>query len=96
MVGVVGVDGSPSCGVHRTLAVGRAVEGLADLRPGTETREQVNAIIRDTAVPGEGLFVAALRAELARRRIAVPFLAHDLLGELAGETSSVRLGAGGR
>ena len=96
VVGVVGVDGSPSCGVRRTLAVGRAVEGLADLRPGTETRERANAIIRDAAVPGEGPFVAALRAELARRRIAVPFLAHDLLGELAGEPSGVWLGEAGR
>lgn len=96
VVGVVGVDGSPSCGVRRTLAVGRAVEGLAELRPGAETRERVNAVIRGADIPGEGLFVAALRVELARREITVPFLAHDLLGELAGEPSGVRLGEDGR
>jgi hypothetical protein len=33
-------------------------------------------------VEGSGLFVAALRHELARRRVEVRFVEHDLIGEL--------------
>jgi hypothetical protein len=88
VVGVVGVDGSPSCGIHRALNVGWAVDGLATLRPGSETRDQANAAIRASVAPGQELFIAALRAGVARRNLAVPFLAHDLLAKLDGTPSS--------
>ena len=91
VAGVVGIDGSPSCGVTQTLDTARAVDLLAGLRPDITTRDRANAIVAACATPGQGLFIAALQAELARRRLAVPFLAHDLLGELAGVASGVRL-----
>ena len=71
--GVVGVAGSPSCGVHTTLDLSTALAAVA-----RASRASVSADwLRDTVVgpaqrPGSGLFVQALHAELARRGLRVP------------------------
>jgi hypothetical protein len=87
VLAVVGVDRSPSCGVDRTLDIPAAVDRLARARRRTLTPEAVNAIVRNTQTPGPGLFTERLRHELQRRRIDVPYLAHDLPGELDGRPS---------
>jgi hypothetical protein len=46
------------------------------------TAADVNAIVRGNAIGGRGLFVALLQQELSRRRLNVPFAAHDLIAEL--------------
>ena len=89
VVALVGVDGSPSCGVARTLDIPAAVDRLARADRRTLTTAAVNTVVRDTVVPGAGLFTASLRRELRRRRIDVPFLAHYLPGELDDLPSSV-------
>jgi uncharacterized protein YbbK (DUF523 family) len=89
VVAVVGVDGSPSCGVATTTDIPAAVDRLARADRRTLTPAAVNAVVRETLVPGPGLFTAALRRELRRRRIDVPYLAHDLPGELDGRLSPV-------
>lgn len=91
VVAVVGVDGSPSCGVDTTLDAAACLDELARVPVASLTVERHNAIIRRAARPGQGLFVAALRRELARRRLEVPFVGHDLLAELDGRPSSVDL-----
>jgi hypothetical protein len=53
------------------------------------TVEEMNAIVRRNLTVGSGLFTAALREELEKRHTEVPFLAHDLIGELDGERSGV-------
>ena len=82
VVAIVGVDGSPSCGVARRLNMKQAFVLLGNLQPGSATRGDVNNVIRSTQTSGAGLYVAALRAELQRRQVRVPFVAHDLLAEL--------------
>jgi uncharacterized protein YbbK (DUF523 family) len=89
VLAVVGVDGSPSCGVDRTMNIPAAVDRLARADRRTLTTSAVNAVVQDTLVPGPGLFTDLLRRELARRRIDAPYLAHDLPGELAGRPSPV-------
>ena len=91
VIGIVGVDGSPSCGVARTLDMQRALECLAGLDIDSATSEEVNRIVRRSMTGGSGLFIQALRRELARRHIEVPFLAHDLFAELDGRVSDVQL-----
>jgi len=88
---IVGVDGSPSCGVGEALDVRRAWELLADTHVASMTTPQMNAIVRLSIQPGRGFFIAALRRALARRRIDVPFLAYDLIGELDGKRSTLNL-----
>ena len=89
VVALVGVDGSPSCGVARTLDIPAAVDRLARANRRMLTTAAVNAIVRDTVVPGPGLFTALVRHQMERRGVDVPYLAHDLPGELDGLASSV-------
>jgi uncharacterized protein YbbK (DUF523 family) len=91
VVGVMGVGGSTSCGVRRTLDLAGAVDAmaacpLAALERGAFNRDVVAANV----VAGEGLFVAALRRALRRRHIRVPFEEHDLLFEMQEHDPSDR------
>lgn len=87
VLGIVGVDGSPSCGVHRTVDVNRVLAAFGRL-PLTATVTSVNAIVRESVIPGRGLFVALLQEELTRRDLTVRFDAHDLIAELDGQVST--------
>lgn len=91
VVGIVGIDGSPSCGVRATLDVRRCLPLFVDLDVEAITAGDVNAIVRATAIAGRGMFVEALRSELARRGIDVPFDAHDLFAEMDDRASSVSI-----
>ena len=85
VVGIVGVDGSPSCGVRRTIDFSEAADAIGSCDPATVTRAAFNdRVVASTIVPGPGLFIAEIRRQLRRRRLAVPLFAHDLLEELAG------------
>lgn len=84
VVGVVGVDGSPSCGVCRTLDMRQALHGLSRLQPSTGTSSEVNAIVRNAVCAGPGLFTRLLRRAIADRGLQIPFEAHDLVRELDG------------
>jgi len=73
VVGVVGVAGSPSCGVRRTLDLAAAVRALGACRQQPVTKDWVNRqVVAAATCPGRGLFIEALIAELARRGLAVP------------------------
>jgi predicted secreted protein len=80
VVGIVGVAGSPSCGVRRTLELPGAVEAMAACPLAALEREAFNRqVIAANVVAGEGLFVRQLRRALRRRGIQVPFQEHELL-----------------
>jgi predicted secreted protein len=83
VLGIIGVDGSPSCGVQTTMNVERAFLEVGRLPP-VATAADVNAIVRRHAIGGRGLFVALLQEELSHRNLNVPFAAHDLMAELEG------------
>jgi hypothetical protein len=86
VVAVVGVAGSPSCGVTTTLDLGAAARRVARsdhvLTRAWLTEEVVGASER----PGAGLFTTALQGQLARRQVDVPFTEHRLPGP--GDTRS--------
>ena len=85
VIGIVGVDGSPSCGVGHTLDLDRAIDALARCDPRIRDAKTFNErVVLSNLVPGEGLFIAALRRRLGRARLTVPWFAHDLASELAG------------
>ena len=89
VVAIVGVDGSPSCGVVTTLDMGRALDGLCDADPSSMTIGDVNTIVRDAIISGAGLYTEAVNDQLRRRGITVDYLAHDLLAELDGKPAAV-------
>lgn len=85
VVGIIGVDASPSCGVFKSLNMRDALENAARLDQTTATAREANLIVLETAVPGRGLFVELLEKELERRRLRIPWEAHDLIAELEGD-----------
>lgn len=91
VVGIAGIDGSPSCGVGKTLDLERSFDAIMNVEVGSITVEKMNGIIRRNLRDGSGLFTVVLREELEKRQISVPFLAHDLIYELDGKRSNVEL-----
>jgi hypothetical protein len=75
---VIGVAGSPSCGVGTTLDLAVAARQIArsdhDLTRAWLNQEVVAASQR----PGPGLFTAALQRQLTRYHCAVPFIETSL------------------
>jgi hypothetical protein len=90
VAGIVGVDGSPSCGVSKTLDARRSLDLVGSL-PADAQADDINAIVQASLADGMGQFVEQLRKELNRRRLNVPFLAHDLVAELQGRSTPLKL-----
>ncbi|MGE5184807.1 MAG: 2-thiouracil desulfurase family protein [Acidobacteriota bacterium] len=86
---VIGVDGSPSCGVATNVEIRGAVRDIAVTDPEELTIDEQNALVRRHLAPGRGLFIEELQRELRRRSLDVPFRAHDLIDELDGLRSHV-------
>jgi len=83
VVEVVGVGASPSCGVHTTVDLDGAIAAMARCdRARVDAATVIRDVVAANVVDGEGMFVAKLRARLARRGVAVPFREHDLLAEV--------------
>lgn len=74
IVGVLGVGDSPSCGARHTLDMRRALPIIASVDVDRIDAPSFNArAVRALLVEGEGLFVKALRRQLQRRNVTVPF-----------------------
>ncbi len=91
VAGVVGVGGSPSCGVRTTLDMRRSLDVLASYSGNMPDRPTMNEqAIVECRRPGQGLFIRALRRQLHRKRLKVPWYEHDLLDEIRGHPSRLR------
>jgi uncharacterized protein YbbK (DUF523 family) len=93
VVGMVGVGGSPSCGVWSNLDLRCSLEAVAGCPLAKCDRRQVNekavaACLRE----GEGLFIAAIQRQLRRKRITVRWYEYDLLSEMRGKPIHLRAG----
>ena len=83
VVEVVGVRASPSCGVTTTIDLGGAIAAMtACERTTLDAPTVIRDVVTANVVAGEGIFVAKLRARLARHGVSVRFQEHDLLAEL--------------
>lgn len=88
VVGIIGIGGSPSCGVCRTLDLHRSVEVLGACPISRLDRDAFNEkVIAANLVAGEGLFIASIRRQLKRRNIEVPFYENDLVAEMRGQVA---------
>ncbi len=88
--GIVGIKGSPSCGVSAALDMKKSAEFAADMNIETLNREYFNQNCYKKCMENKsGLFVDALNRELAKKNIHVKFFEHDLLLEIEGKASNV-------
>jgi len=90
-MGIVGIDGSPSCGVGKTLALKESFDLTARMNIASVTVDEMNAIIQQCLVDGNGFFTASLQAELKRKQRDVPYVAHNLMEEIGGKPSRIAL-----
>jgi predicted secreted protein len=80
---IVGIGGSPSCGVHTTIDLPAVLDDIAGRDPAALDRREFNQhVIAGHSRAGSGMFIAALRRNLRRRAIDIPFDEHDLLAEI--------------
>lgn len=85
VVGVVGVDGSPSCGVGTIVDMKRSFDYLASFGVDEIDRNKMNELaVMECLAEGSGLFIEALKNRLARRSLRVDFYAYDLAAEITG------------
>lgn len=82
VVGVVGVDASPTCGVTTTLDLDVSLSAVVGCPLARLDRRFMNdTVVNGSARPGRGLFIEALSGALGRRGARVPLLGHDLRSE---------------
>lgn len=89
--GVVGIDGSPTCGVKKTLDFKKSFEVLANIDIHTVTITDANKVVLECLINGKGLFIQALQRKLKLRKMDIRFLSHDLIAEMDGKSSAVIL-----
>jgi predicted secreted protein len=83
VVEIVGVGGSPSCGVRTTLDLDGAVAALARSDRSMDRRTANRDIVIANVVAGQGLFCSSLERALRARGFTVTWREHDLIAELA-------------
>ena len=91
VVGIVAVDGSPSCGSAHTINIHRSLDLVSRLGA-TATADELNSIVLSSIAPGRGLFIDELQTELRRQRLSVAFVGFDLASELKGRPNAPRIG----
>jgi hypothetical protein len=82
VVEILGVGGSPSCGVRTTLDLDGAVAAMSRCEPDSDSRSANRDIVVANVMEGPGLFVQCLDRALRSRRLAVTYREHDLVAEL--------------
>ena len=89
VVGVVGVDASPTCGVATTLDLDASLGAILGCPLNRLDRGFMNdTVVGGSARTGQGLFIDALCDALARRGRQVRLLRHDLRSEAPGSPLS--------
>ncbi len=88
VVGVIGIGGSPTCGVNITLDL-RKFDLCMDLKLNEIERNSFNDLLyKELLKEGKGLFVEALENELQNKNMKVKFFEHSLLSERKGDKIS--------
>jgi predicted secreted protein len=88
--GIVGIKGSPSCGVSAALDLKKSAEFAASLDIETLDKEYFNENCYKTCLINKsGIFFDELKQELSANNIEVKFFEHDLLAEIEGKASKI-------
>ncbi len=92
VVGIIGIGGSPSCGVNTTLDMKKSAELLANASVDEISREKINGPGNiDLLIKGEGLFIEVLKGSLIKKGIMINFYEHDLVSEILGNPIKIEL-----
>ncbi|PKN88947.1 MAG: hypothetical protein CVU51_02565 [Deltaproteobacteria bacterium HGW-Deltaproteobacteria-1] len=87
IIGIVGVDGSPTCGISTCLEMGKAFDYCAGLNIESIDRKIYNNKMYGKYLKqGKGLFFLEMEKILRRKDIAITYYSHDLVRETKGES----------
>jgi predicted secreted protein len=87
--GIIGIDGSPSCGVMKNLHLRKSFDYLANLHPENYDRDMINQeMYAKCLLEGPGFFINTLQSQLKKKKLTIPFYAHNLQKELSGNLTS--------
>ena len=90
VVGIVGIKGSPSCGVSAALDLKKSADFIAQLDIEKIDKGFVNDYFyKKCLVNKSGIFVDEVKQELSANNIKVKFFEHDLLLEIEGKLSNI-------
>lgn len=91
VAGIVGIKGSPSCGISAALDLRKSAEFAADLDFKTLNRRYFNEnCYKKCMLNKSGLFIDALKKELSAHHVKVNLYEHDLLTELQGKNQKYK------
>lgn len=90
IMGIIGIDGSPSCGVNLRLDVKAAYDLYAARLIRDLTRDEFNqSLYTKCLAAGRGIFIDEMKKGLNRRGKKVPFFSHSLLEEKDRKIDSI-------
>lgn len=89
VVGIIGIDGSPTCGINLRIDMKQAFDLYA---AGSITELNRDVFNRDLYAKclsaGSGTFIEEMKKRLERRKRNIPFYSHSLLDEMDGKTDA--------
>ena len=92
VLGIMGIAGSPSCGVTRALDIKKSFDFLANTNINDLNRKRMNELgVSELIIEGRGFFIEAIEKELKKKNINVRFYEHDLSSEIQGEEIKIDL-----
>jgi predicted secreted protein len=92
IAGIIGIDGSPACGINKTLGMKKSFEYISSLDLETLNRIDFNVNLYKRCLEiGRGIFMKILIKKLVRNRMNVNLYSLDLQDEMAGRRVSIKL-----
>ncbi|NHJ84546.1 MAG: DUF523 domain-containing protein [Asgard group archaeon] len=83
--GIVGVGGSPTCGVYSSIDISR-IDDFAHLSIDKLDRTKLNELFYSKFLQeGPGLFIKILKRKLLKKKINISFFEFDLKKEMVGQ-----------
>jgi predicted secreted protein len=85
VAGIVGIDGSPTCGVGKTLSVRKSLRYISGLSIDTLDRDVYNRNLYGRCLEeGSGIFIKALSGKLKEKGLEIRLFSLDLEDEMNG------------
>lgn len=92
VVGIAGIDGSPTCGVNTTLNMKKSFDYIAGMQIATLKREDFNRIMFTAYIQqGKGIFIKILSQKLKKNNLDIKLSAHNIIDEIRSNKVSFGL-----
>lgn len=92
VAGIVGIDGSPTCGVGKNLSVRKSLRYISGLSIDSLNRDEYNRnLYRSCLEKGPGIFINTLSGKLKKKGLEIRLFSLDLEDEMNGRKIRLEL-----